>query len=145
MLEDWKSLENQSHPIKLSIKGNHPEIFKADPNFLKQILINLLTNAIRYSPEGGTINLELIYQPTEVIFKIRDRGIGIPESELDQVFDAFYRGSNADSISGTPGAGLGLTVVKRLVKLHQGTITLESILNQGTIVTLSLPVSEVKS
>ncbi|WP_369325856.1 sensor histidine kinase [Planktothrix tepida] len=120
-------------------------MFKADPNFLKQILINLLTNAIRYSPEGGTINLELIYQPTEVIFKIRDRGIGIPESELDQVFDAFYRGSNADSISGTPGAGLGLTVVKRLVKLHQGTITLESILNQGTIVTLSLPVSEVKS
>ncbi|MBE9146214.1 ATP-binding response regulator [Planktothrix mougeotii] len=145
ILEDWKPLENQSHPIELSIKGNHPEVFKADPNFLKQILIHLLTNAIRYSPEGGTINLELIYQPTEVIFKIRDPGIGIPESELDQVFDAFYRGSNADSISGTPGAGLGLTVVKRLVELHQGTITLESILNQGTIVTLSFPVSEVES
>ncbi|MBD2485240.1 hybrid sensor histidine kinase/response regulator [Planktothrix sp. FACHB-1365] len=145
ILEDWKPLENQSHPIELSIKGNHPEVFKADPNFLKQILIHLLTNAIRYSPEGGTINLELIYQPTEVIFKIQDRGIGIPESELDQVFDAFYRGNNADSISGTPGAGLGLTVVKRLVELHQGTITLESILNQGTIVTLSFPVSEVES
>ncbi|VXD15138.1 Signal transduction histidine kinase [Planktothrix serta PCC 8927] len=143
LLEDWKSLEIQDHKIQLKVEGNHPQQFKADPNFLKQIIINLLTNAIRYSPEGGTIVVEMIYQPTQVVFKIQDQGIGIPESELDQVLEPFYRASNADSISGTPGAGLGLTVVKRLVELHQGTLTLHSILNQGTTVTLSFPVQEV--
>ena len=84
----------------------------------------------------------MIYQPTQVVFKIQDQGIGIPESELDQVLEPFYRASNADSISGTPGAGLGLTVVKRLVELHEGTLSLDSTLNQGTTVTLSFPIQE---
>jgi signal transduction histidine kinase len=143
LFEDWqKPLEDQFYQIELLVQGNHPEEFNADPNFLKQIFINLLTNAIRYSPNGGTIHLNVNYQPTQVIFQIQDHGIGIPEAEVDQVFDAFYRGSNADSILGTPGVGLGLTVVKRLVEFHQGTITLESILDQGTTVTVSLPLPE---
>jgi len=142
LLDNWKSLENQAHKIQLLVEGNHPKQFKADPNFFKQIFINLLTNAIRYSPNGGTIVVEMIYQPTQVIFKIQDQGIGIPESELDQILEPFYRAGNADSISGTPGAGLGLTVVKRLVELHEGTLSLDSTLNQGTTVTLSFPIQE---
>lgn len=146
LVEDWQNpLEDQSYQIELLTQGNHPEAFQADPNFLKQIFIHLLTNAIRYSPTGGTIHLNVNYQPTEVVFQIQDQGIGIPEAELEQVFDAFYRAANADSISGTPGVGLGLTVVKRLVEFHQGTITIESTLDQGTTVTLCFPIPEKES
>jgi len=71
--------------------------------------------------------------------RITDEGIGIPPQEQTKVFERFYRASNANSVPGTPGAGLGLAVVQWIVQQHHGTITIESILNKGTTVTLSLP------
>lgn len=130
---DFNSLHVVTH-------GNPPEHFICDPNFLKEIIVNLINNAVRYSPNGGDILIELTTDPMQVVFRIQDHGIGIPEDELEQVFEPFYRANNADSISGTPGAGFGLTVVQRLVELHQGKVTLESILNQGTTVTVTLPI-----
>ncbi|MEC4813337.1 MAG: HAMP domain-containing sensor histidine kinase, partial [Scytonema sp. PMC 1069.18] len=71
-----------------------------------------------------------------VQFLIQDEGIGIPESEMSQIFDCFYRATNVGNISGT---GLGLAVVKKCVDLHQGTISVNSVVNQGTTFTVTLP------
>lgn len=81
-----------------------------DEKLLRHILSNLLSNAIKYSPHGGTIDFHIGCQQEEVIFKIQDRGIGIPSLEQERLFSSFYRASNVGNISGT---GLGLAIVKK--------------------------------
>lgn len=111
-----------------------------DRELLWQILTNLLLNAIKYSPEGGPVRLEVELDPeargTAVVFRVHDRGMGIPPEDQARVFEAFHRGANVGTI---PGTGLGLTIVQRCVEVHQGTIAVESTLNQGTLVTVRLP------
>lgn len=110
-----------------------------DVTLFQQILTNLLQNAVRFSPQGGRVQIELWIEPSEVILQVGDRGIGIPAEEQSEVFQQFYRASNANSVPGTPGIGLGLAVVQRIVRLHSGTVAIESELDQGTIVTVKLP------
>jgi len=107
-----------------------------DPKLLHHILSNLLSNAIKYSPDSGTVTFELCCQDEEVIFQVTDAGIGIPVVDRQQIFEAFYRGSNVDSI---PGSGLGLSIVKTLVEIHGGRIALESGVGAGTKFTVMLP------
>ena len=104
------------------------------------ILTNLLSNAIKYSPEQDNISLKLSYgdRHKEVIIEVSDRGIGIPPACQKHLFESFYRAENVGSI---PGSGLGLSIVKKAVDLHQGKIDLESKLNQGTTIRVTLPVS----
>lgn len=115
-----------------------------DISLVQLMLTHLLLNAIRYAPESDRIQLELSGQALgpgsgSIIFRVRDTGIGIPAAELDNVWDAYYRASNADQIAGTPGVGLGLAIVKRAVDLHGGSIKLTSAVGVGTTVTLALP------
>lgn len=109
-----------------------------DENLLRLILTNLLTNAVKYSPAGGAIHLDLSYHPTEpfVILQVQDQGIGIPETDQAHLFESFFRASNAGSIHGT---GLGLAIVKKCVDLHQGQIEVSSEVNVGTTVTVRIP------
>lgn len=107
-----------------------------DPKLLHHILTNLLSNAIKYSPDGGIVTFELRCEDEEVIFQVKDAGIGIPVVDRQQIFEAFYRGSNVDSI---PGTGLGLSVVKTLVEIHKGQVTVESDVGAGTKFTVVLP------
>ncbi len=107
-----------------------------DPKLLHHILTNLLSNAIKYSPDGGTVTFNLHCEDEEVIFQVTDAGIGIPVVDREQIFEAFYRGSNVDSI---PGTGLGLSVVKTLVDIHGGRIAVESDVGAGTKFTVVLP------
>jgi len=111
---------------------------EADEKLLRFIFNNLLSNAIKYSPDSDTVNFDLIHREKEVIFKIRDYGIGVPKEELHQLFDSFHRANNVGSISGT---GLGLAIVKKAVELHSGSIEVESELNVGTSFTIALPLS----
>jgi PAS domain S-box-containing protein len=113
-----------------------------DPKLLHHILTNLLSNAIKYSPEGSIVIFELCCQDEEVIFQVKDAGIGIPAVDRQQIFEAFYRGSNVDSV---PGTGLGLSVVKTLVEIHRGRITVESDVGAGTKFTVVLPNTIAKS
>lgn len=106
-----------------------------DPNMLQFILTNLLSNAIKYSPENNSVTLELYSQDKNIIFKIKDTGIGIPEKDRERIFEPFYRGSNIDSI---PGTGLGLSIVKTIIDLHGGEIILESQVGVGTTFTITL-------
>lgn len=127
------------HPIRCHYQGNI-HLVALDPTLLTQILTNILSNAMKYSPEGETIDLEVACEPERVTFSVRDRGIGIPPESQSQLFDPFYRCSNVGNIRGT---GLGLAVVKRCVEVHHGLIQLDSQLGQGTTVMVQLPWSRL--
>jgi len=107
-----------------------------DENLLQHILSNLLSNAIKYSPQGSTIHFELAYQAGEVIFQIKDEGIGIPPEDQKRLFESFHRANNVGNI---PGTGLGLAIVKQSVDLHGGKIAVTSALGLGTKFTVTLP------
>ncbi|GAB1540257.1 hypothetical protein NUACC21_29260 [Scytonema sp. NUACC21] len=107
-----------------------------DETLLRQILANLLSNAIKYSPSKCIVQLKVQCLDGIAQLWIKDFGIGIPEAELSKIFEFFYRASNVGTVSGT---GLGLAIVKKCVDLHRGTIFVESILNQETTFTVTLP------
>lgn len=108
-----------------------------DVNLIKHILTNLLGNAIKYSPQGNPVEFKIIVESEQVVFKIIDRGIGIPSKDKENLFKPFYRGSNVDNIQGT---GLGLAIVGRCVEAHKGQIHLESEEGKGTKITVILPI-----
>ncbi|MEC4805150.1 MAG: HAMP domain-containing sensor histidine kinase [Jaaginema sp. PMC 1079.18] len=107
-----------------------------DPQLLQHILSNLLSNALKYSPENTPVQFAVESQTSQVIFTLRDRGIGIPEDEQKHLFDSFYRASNVGQIQGT---GLGLAIVKQCVDFHGGQINFSSQPQKGTTVTVTLP------
>jgi PAS domain S-box-containing protein len=107
-----------------------------DKTLLQPILKNLLSNAVKYSPSDSTIDLVVSCQAKEVIFQIKDRGIGISVADQQRLFKPFHRGANVSNI---PGNGLGLALVKKLVDLHGGQITVASEVGVGTTFTISLP------
>ncbi|MFM6811485.1 MAG: sensor histidine kinase [Dolichospermum sp.] len=108
----------------------------ADKKLLRQIITNLLTNAIKYSPDHNLVNFSLSRKNDQLVFKITDYGIGIPAADQAHLFEYFQRGSNVGTL---PGTGLGLSIVKKCVDLHQGEITLDSELGKGTVFTVTLP------
>ena len=126
----------------------HPEAdlppVNIDPQYIMQVLTNLLSNATNYTPEGGRISLETAAREREgqtwVTFTVRDTGPGIPDDELSHVFDRFYRGVHARS-SGVSGTGLGLPISREIVERHGGRITLETKVGEGTAFTVWLPLA----
>jgi signal transduction histidine kinase len=106
---------------------------------LRLILSNLLSNAIKYSPDGGTSDFDLTVEDKQAVFRVQDRGIGIPQEDLAQLFESFCRGSNVGSI---PGTGLGLAIVRKYVDLHQGKVTAISQVGVGTTFTVRIPCLE---
>lgn len=105
----------------------------ADERRLKQVMFNLLSNAIRYTPTGGCVTLSCQRTKDQLSFVVSDTGTGVPQADRDRIFGSFERGEAQG------GAGLGLTLVKRFIELHGGTVTLSSIDNKGTSITCRLP------
>lgn len=131
--------------LQLATKTEHNINFKScgsckdaslDEKLLRQFLSNLLSNAIKYSPEGGNIQFDLICKDDTAIFRIQDRGIGIPLEDQAQLFEPFHRSRNVGTISGT---GLGLAIAKKCVEQHGGQIGVESEVGVGTTFTIRLP------
>jgi signal transduction histidine kinase len=114
----------------------------ADANFLELAVINLLTNAAKYSKGAAKIDIDLSIVSNEAKLIISDRGIGIPESDLEHIFERFYTVDKAHSRK-LGGAGLGLSLVKTIIEKHEGRITVASTLGVGTIFTLFLPLSRL--
>lgn len=112
--------------------------FKADREKLKQILINLLANAINYTPNQGNIKIQAIENDTDIHIMISDTGIGIPQDVAHRIFERFFRVDKARSRD-TGGTGLGLAIVKHISELHGGRVTVESELNKGSTFTVVLP------
>ncbi len=107
-----------------------------DAKLLFQVFSNLLSNAIKYSPGGGTIEVEAWETTDEVVIAVADRGIGVPASDLDRLFERYHRGSN---VSGIVGTGVGLYVVKTAVELHNGRVEVESKEGRGSRFIVGLP------
>ncbi len=128
-------IDESKYQIVLSQEGSDSQVYM-DERLLKQILTNLLSNAIKYSPSGGIVQFKLNCQTDKSILQIQDRGIGIPEQDLPQLFELFHRANNTDNL---PGTGLGLSIVKRLVDAHNGNIQVESQVGVGTTFTVTIP------
>lgn len=109
-----------------------------DEKLLQRILINLLTNAVKYSPDGGEVCLELVRDGDNLLLTVSDHGIGIPEADRLRLFDPFHRGANTQGIEGT---GLGLAIVYESVQAHLGTIDVQSVVGQGTTFTVRMPIA----
>ena len=105
---------------------------------IEQVVINVLTNAVRYTPAGGSVTMELDRTETMAEVRVRDTGIGIPEEDLPHIFDRFYRVDKARSRA-MGGTGLGLSIAYEIVKRHSGQIRIESKVGEGTVVHICLP------
>lgn len=134
LIETLRLNTNNSHEIAFTCTGNCNNV-AIDETLLLQILTNLLSNAMKYSPTGSTVQLHVHGQDDEITFRIQDQGIGIPAESLPHLFDTFYRCNNVGRI---PGTGLGLSVVKTCVDAHNGQIKIDSQENVGTTVTITL-------
>jgi two-component system NtrC family sensor kinase len=108
-----------------------------NPIRLRQMVVNLLDNAIKYTPEGGSVSLNCRREEDQVILQVSDTGIGIPSSEEPYVFNKFFRATN---VQNTTGTGLGLSIVKSIVENHNGRVWVETTLGKGTIFTIVLPI-----
>jgi PAS domain S-box-containing protein len=108
---------------------------------LDRALLNLLTNAVKFTPAGGTVTLQARRESANLVFTVADTGIGIPNDEQDRLFTRFFRSSVATQMA-IQGTGLGLTIVKRIVEEHGGTITIDSTPDVGTTVTVAIPTGE---
>lgn len=111
----------------------------ADPAKLQQVMYNLIDNAIKYTPDGGKIRISLELSGRDALLKVSDTGVGIPKNDLHHVFDRFYRVDKARSRE-TGGTGLGLSIVQQIVRLHGGSIDVQSEVGKGTTFIIELPV-----
>lgn len=117
-------------------------ILYMDHDRIEQVLLNILSNAIKYTPENGKINVFLYQLGGMVFVRIADTGMGIPEKDLDHVFERFYRVDKARSRE-LGGTGLGLSIAKEIVEYHHGTIDIKSQIEKGTEVIIGLPIENV--
>ena len=108
-----------------------------DPSRIEQVLVNLLDNAIKYTPAGGEVLLSAVAEPERVVVTVRDHGPGIPPQSLSRVFERFYRVDEGRSRD-EGGNGLGLAIVKHLVQLHGGTVSVESTPGHGSAFSFTL-------
>lgn len=123
------------HLPKLILPGKKYEV-SLDQKLFTQIMNNLIENAFKYSPDSQIPEVHIHYHENQVELKVKDYGIGVPQEDLERLFETFYRASNVDNIQGT---GLGLAIVKEYTELHGGTISVESNVNEGTIFSILLP------
>jgi signal transduction histidine kinase len=115
-----------------------PSTVYADPAHLERVLLNLLTNAVKFTPDGGTVTVRARRYAEQVTISVSDTGIGIPADEQEQLFTRFFRSSTAQKLA-IRGTGLGLAIAKAIVDAHRGWIRIDSAPGTGTTVALGLP------
>jgi signal transduction histidine kinase len=118
-----------------------PTIINGDPVQLGEALSNLINNAIKYTPDKGTIEVRLIQDGENALFEVKDNGYGIPNDQQDKLFQPFYR-AQMDETASIEGTGLGLHLVKNIVERHSGTIWLESVHKKGSTFSVMIPLSK---
>jgi signal transduction histidine kinase len=115
-----------------------PLIAEVDPTQIERVLTNLLSNAVKFTPDGGEVVVSIREEGEDLVLSVSDTGIGIPRQEQRELFNRFFRASNARTAS-IPGTGLGLTIVRNIVANHDGEVTVRSEPGEGTTVTVRLP------
>ncbi|MEH1965574.1 PAS domain-containing sensor histidine kinase [Nostoc sp.] len=138
LLEELEQSDRSQHAIVFSSECQCTKA-NLDAKLLRQILSNLFSNCLKYSPIGSTVKFSVTTANDQAIFQIQDSGIGIPPSDIEHIFEPFHRASNAGNIS---GMGLGMSIVKQAVDLHGGETIVESAIGEGTTFTVTLPFSK---
>lgn len=133
------TLQNQlrEKEIELTVTTEAKAIV-GDPDLLKEVFLNLLDNAVKYTPTGGKVMVKSRKTAGEIVVSIKDTGIGIPEESLSRIFERFYRADKGRSRE-MGGTGLGLSIVKHILERHNGRVTVESELGKGSEFTVALP------
>jgi two-component system sensor histidine kinase VicK len=131
--------KKHAHTMLLDMDEDLPEI-TGDRERIEQVLINILSNAVKYTPDGGKISMRVHYNEGYIHISVTDNGIGIPKSDLQRVFERFYRVDKARSRE-KGGTGLGLAIAREIIEYHGGNISISSVFNHGTTVKLSLAVA----
>lgn len=117
-----------------------PVRLAVDRHRLREMLLNMVTNAIKYTPQGGTVGLTLEEDAEAVTITVQDSGIGIAAGDLPHIFERFWRADPARSRTGArPGTGLGLAITKWIAEAHGGSITVQSRPGRGSVFTVRLP------
>jgi len=133
------SIKEKNHKLTLNIDENLPHIF-VDKDGIEQVILNVISNAIKYTPQGGHIEVSVTNKDGKVVVNVKDNGIGIPEEDIDRIFERFYRVDKGRSRD-LGGTGLGLSIAKEIVEANGGQIKLSSELGIGTEVDIILPIS----
>ena len=120
--------------LALSLSGDAPEI-EGYPLLLREMFFNLIDNAIKYTPEGGRVDVTLAKTDGFVTCRVSDTGVGIPEEHQPHIFERFYRVDKSHSRA-TGGTGLGLAIVKHVAQIHHAEIALDSAAGKGTSITI---------
>jgi heavy metal sensor kinase len=139
LYEDTELLAERKH-IQVSLQGNAAITLVGDRGRLRQLFLNLVDNAIKYTPEGGTVALGLTRHDGTAVFEVTDSGIGIPPEELERIFDRFYRVDKARTRE-FGGSGLGLSIAKWIAEMHRGNIEVKSEPKRGSTFTVVLPIN----
>lgn len=129
--------ESNNKSIEINLTGSDEDIV-ADKDKISQVLINLISNALKYTPQGGVINITINGNQKLTEISIKDNGIGISQEDLPNIFERFYRADKSRNRL-TGGSGIGLTIVKAIVEAHKGSITVFSELNKGTEIIIEFP------
>ncbi len=142
-VQDMEPLANE-RGIQLCYEGVEHAAVTGDPIRLRQLLLNLLSNALKYTPSGGVVRVRLRHHPPEgLVLEVTDTGIGIPPEELPHIFERFYRVDKSRTRSdGTDGLGLGLSIVRWIVEAHGGSIQVESQPGHGSCFRVLLPTEQ---
>ena len=131
------SAKNSGHRIKLDINMSSPVCF-GEPDAIEQVITNIISNAIKYTPGGGKIEISCHGDFSKAYITVKDNGIGIPANDLPRIFERFYRVDKARSRQ-SGGTGLGLAIAKEIILRHEGSIEIESPNQKGTVVKITLP------
>ena len=131
-------IEAREHTVTFTAEENIPPI-TADRERIEQVIVNVLSNSVKYTPVGGKIDVSVRCADEKISFRVKDNGIGIPEEDLDRIFERFYRVEKSRT-SEMGGTGLGLAIARELIEAHGGDIRIESRLGEGTAVTVTLPI-----
>ncbi|MCX6049720.1 MAG: HAMP domain-containing sensor histidine kinase [Chloroflexi bacterium] len=135
ILDEFQSQADVTHQLFYTCNDALREV-ELDKKLMRQLINNLISNAIKYSSSDKTIGVNLTYSDNAFVLTVHDEGIGIPAADLNHLFEPFHRAVNVGTISGT---GLGLVIAKESVELHGGTITVESQVGVGTTFTVRIP------
>ena len=130
--------ERKGMKVDLNIPDDLATVW-VDREMMGEVILNLFSNAVKYSPEGKKITIEVEDKDNEQLVRVIDQGYGIPENSLNKIFDKFYRVTENEYIQEVNGSGLGLSLVKEIIELHDGSIWVESKLGEGSTFTFSIP------
>jgi PAS domain S-box-containing protein len=137
VIDEFQSRPELGREIQYRVIGTNRRVM-LDKKLIRQITNNLVSNAVKYSPAGSVVFVEIDFTDTQVRLRVKDAGIGIPEADLKHLFEPFHRASNVGAISGT---GLGLVITKEAIELHGGTITVDSTLDSGSTFEVVIPLA----